>query len=56
MREGMCVNTELIHFVIQQKVTSHCKAVIHTPPPPRPPANPIFPPKHIPKLKFLVSP
>ena len=27
-REGVYVNTELIHFVVQQKLTQHCKPII----------------------------
>ena len=27
-REGMYVHLQLIHFVVQQKLTQHCKAVI----------------------------
>ena len=26
-QEGICVNTERIHIVVQQKPTQHCKAV-----------------------------
>ena len=27
-REGMYVYVQLIHFVVQQKLTQHCKAII----------------------------
>ena len=27
-REGICVYRELIHFIVQQKLTQHCKAII----------------------------
>ena len=27
-REGICVCIQLIHFVVQQKLTQHCKAII----------------------------
>ena len=27
-REGICVYTQLIHTLVQQKLTQHCKAMI----------------------------
>ena len=27
-REGICVNTWRFHFVVQQKSTQHCKAIV----------------------------
>ena len=27
-REGIYVYVELIHFIVQQKLTQHCKAII----------------------------
>ena len=27
-REGICVYIELIHFIVQQKLSQHCKAIL----------------------------